>query len=503
MSTSPRSISHDEQRRSAAWDVSAGPRNYVTLVVTQGASSLSALITIWLLTRLLGAGGYGQIAAIVAAAMLVNTAALGWSAMSLARIGCEEFVTTGRIVETFWTRTWLLLLNWGLVLMTAPLWLRPVGNWLRLPDETQGLIFIYLGAVSLWGHIQYALQGVKLQRLLGRLMAAERLLILAGAVLLVWGGASAPKVIAVYAAGALAAALFGIWRLRHLIGHRMISNVQLLRRLLLFSFPLIPQSLVSYFSTNYLDAWFILRYLSANELGVYSIAFQLAGTAMQLPVLVSSLLLPMFTTLEVQQQDEQLGRYMRELLPALSLGWTLVGTLITGLALLFLPLVFGNQFAEAARLMWPLMAACVIAGPMSMGYGPLLNAKAATPALAAGALAGAGTNVLLNLVLIPRWGLLGCAWATVGSYLVNLLVGAYLLWRLCGLGGGWALEAVLPLLIGAAVAGITGQNEIAILLTLVVIAGLAIFRRADLLREGQRLSRLLARQSGLNLLPER
>ncbi|HMV51583.1 MAG TPA: hypothetical protein PKD31_27825, partial [Blastocatellia bacterium] len=105
-------ISRDEQRRSAAWDVLAGPRNYLTLVFTQFISSLSALATVWLLTRLLGASGYGQVAALIAAAFLIGTAALNWSAMSLARIGCEEFVETGRLTNTFWTRTYLLALNW-------------------------------------------------------------------------------------------------------------------------------------------------------------------------------------------------------------------------------------------------------------------------------------------------------------------------------------------------------------------------------------------------------
>lgn len=496
------STSHDQQRRSATWDVSAGPRNYVTLLMTQAASSLSALITIWLLTRLLGAGGYGQITAIVAAAVLISTAALSWSAMSLARIGCEEFVTTGRIVETFWTRTLILLVNWGLVLLTAPLWLRPVADWLHLTGEGQILLFVYLGAVSWWAHIQHALQGVKLQRLLGRLMAVERLLILAGAVLLVLGGGTARTVIAIYAAGAMVAAAFGIWRLRHLIGHPVKPNAQLLRRLLIFSLPLIPQSLVSYFSTNYLDAWFILRFLSAADLGVYSIAYQLAGTAMQLPVLVSSLLLPMFTTLEMQRGEEQLNSYLRQFLPVLTLGWALVGTLITGLAVVLLPMLFGAQFTASAQLMWPLMAASVIAGPMSMGYGPLLNAKSATKAIAAGALAGAGVNVLLNLALIPRWGLLGCAWATVGAYLVNLLVGAYLLWRLSGLSGGWTLEAVLPPICGAAFAGVTGNNWAAFLLTLAVILCLGLIHRATLLSGGRRLYGIWARQYKLNLVPE-
>lgn len=496
------STSHDQQRRSAAWDINAGLRNYAMLLVTQVVGSFSALATVWLLTRLLGASGYGQIAAIIAAVMLIGTAAMNWSAMALARIGCEEFVRTGRITETFWTRTLILLLSWGLVLITAPFWLHPVAAWLHLTREAQILLFVYLAAVSCWGHIQYALQGAKLQSLMGQLMAAERVLILIGVIVLAIGGASLKGAVIAYAAGAMVAAFIGIWRLRHLIGWPVIPNLPLVRQVLLFSLPLIPHSLVGYFSTNYLDAWFILRHLTAADLGIYSIAYQLAGTVMQLPVLVGTLLLPMFTTLEVERDDERLREYLRDILPVLSLGWALMGTMFAGVSAFFLPQLFGAQFVPAARLMWPLMAASVIAGPMSMGYAPLLNAKSTTIALAISAAVAAATNVLLNSVFIPRWGLLGCAWATVGSYLVSLSLAAYLLWRWCRLNGGQAFKSVLPLVGGAAFAGVTGNNWAAFLLTYALILALVFFRREALLVGGRRLCQIWTRKYGLTLLSE-
>jgi O-antigen/teichoic acid export membrane protein len=487
------STSHDEQRRSVTWDISAGPRNYLTLVASQMIGSITSLLTVWLLTRLLGASGYGQVAAIIAAAFLIGTAGLNWSALSLVRIGCEEFVQTGRITETFWGRTLILTLNWIVVLSTTPLWLPPVAAWLQLSGEAQVLLFVYLAANSWWGHIQYALQGAKLQTLVGRLQAAERVLILAGAVILVTGSRTLTAVITIYAAGSLIASLIGFWQLRRFIGRPATPKAVLLRRILIFSLPLIPQSLVSYFSANYLDAWFILHYLSAADLGVYTIAYQLAGTAMQLPVLVSSLLLPMFTTLEVEGDDERLAGYMRNILPVLSLSWTLAGTLLAGLAVIFLPLIFGAQFTGAAPLMWPLMAACVIAGPMSMGYGPILNAKSATTFLSLGVLAAGATNLLLNFMLIPRWGLLGCAWATVGAYFVSLTTAALLFRRLSRIRGVQVIESVLPLAAGAAFANKTGNNGVGILLTLTIIFGIVLIRRVTLMEGAQRVGQILRR----------
>lgn len=494
-------ISHDQQRRSVAWDIFAGPRNYLLLVGTQLLSSLASLLTVWILTHLLGAEGYGQVAALIAAAMLVGMVALNWSAMAVARIGCEEFVETGRIRATFWTRTFILFINWMLVLVTAPLWFRALARWLHLSEGLQFWLLLYLASASAWTHVQYSLQAAKLQGMIGRLQALERLLILGGALALTVGSVSLTKIIVAYASGALAAAILGLWRLRHLIGRLQAIKLDFVWRLLLFSLPLIPQSLVSYFSTNYLDAWFILQYRSAADLGVYSLAYQLAGTAMQLPVLASSILLPLFTTLEVKQDDQRLMVYARDILPVLSLGWALVGTLITAGLVLVLPLLFGTQFALAAPLIWPLMAACVIVGPMSMGYGPMLNAKSATMANAVSALAGAGTNVLLNFALIPRWGLLGCAWATVGAYLVNIVIAAYLLWRVSGLSGGWTLEAVLPLMCGAAFAGLTGNNGMAFLLSLTIIFCLGLLHRTTLLSGGRRLYSIYMRKF-ISALPE-
>lgn len=496
------SFGHDQHRRSAAWDIIAGPRNYLTLVLTQVFGSLAALVTVWLLSHLLGTTGYGQIAAIIAAAYLIGTGALNWSAMSLSRIGCEEFVQTGRITKTFWARTFILILSWLLILASMPFWLQPISIWLHLTHEAQVLLFVYLAAVSLWGHVQYALQGAKLQSLMGQLMAAERALILTGALILAINGGSLRGAILAYVVGAATAALIGIWRLRHLIGRPVIPDLPVLKKIFLFSLPLIPHSLVGYFSTNYLDAWFILRHLTASDLGIYSIAYQLAGTVMQLPVLVGTLLLPMFTTLEVTRDDERSQEYLRDILPILSLSWALAGTIMAGALVFLLPLIFGAQFTATARLMWPLMAASVIAGPMSMGYVPLLNAKSTTGALAVSATAAAATNVLLNSLLIPRWGLLGCAWATVGSYLVSLSLAGYLLWRWCGLNGGQAFKSTLPLIIGAGFAALTGNNWGAFLLTCALIFGLAFSCRKALIMGGQRLSRIWARKYGLTLLSE-
>ena len=85
----------------------------------------------------------------------------------------------------------------------------------------------------------------------------------------------------------------------------------IIKKLLRFSVPLIPYSLIGYFSTNYLDAIFISQYLTKADLGIYSVAYQMNGILMQFPLLAGSLLLPLFVTLETGGDSGRVKSYMQ------------------------------------------------------------------------------------------------------------------------------------------------------------------------------------------------
>jgi O-antigen/teichoic acid export membrane protein len=83
---------------------------------------------------------------------------------------------------------------------------------------------------------------------------------------------------------------------------------------------------------------------------------------------------------------------------------------------LLLDRFFDPSFAASAELLWPLAVAAAFAGPVLLGLGPLLNAKSATHLTAAMAGVAAVVNVVANAILIPAFGLSGCAWATALAY---------------------------------------------------------------------------------------
>jgi len=473
-----KNVGGDNHRRDATWDLAQGSKNYVSLVSAQVASALLSFAAVWLVTRLLGSTGYGRVVAIIAASQAIGQLAVNWTSVSLSRYGVEEFVETGRIAKAFWTRFWVFLPNVFLVLATSPLWLPYLSSLLKLPSQAYVFVLAHFLANSLWVHVQQGLQGAKLMRMQGALMSFERLLVfLVVLACVVTGRASFLTVALAYIVAPLGACAVALWYLRKLVFPVAGLDTTLLPRMLKFSLPVLPTSLVGYMSTNYLDAFFITHYLSAAALGVYAIAYQISGIALQLPLLVGTVLMPLFITLQVDGQVERSGRFMRDVLPLLTLMWGLACAFVAVIGSHVFPLIFGEQFSGLELLLWPLMAAAALVGPLWMGYAPFSNSRSVTYIGMLGAIAAALVNLLLNYWLILTFGLVGCAWATTVAYGVNMAVVVFLVHLRFPDAKTWTLQAVIPVVVGALIASVYGDSLKPLAMTVLLSAALVLLHR--------------------------
>ncbi|MDQ3472714.1 MAG: oligosaccharide flippase family protein [Acidobacteriota bacterium] len=468
----------DVERRSADWDLRQGPKNYLALVAAQIASGALSFAAVWMATRMLGSTGYGGVVAIIAASQAIGQLAVNWTSASVSLYGVQEFVQTGHISKPFWTRFWIFLPNVVLVLATSPLWLPALSSWLKLPPQAYLFVLAHFLVNAIWIHIQQGLQGAKLMRLQGSLLTFERLLVfLIIVACFVSGIASFLTVALAYIFAPMGASAAGLWALRRLILPVSGVDRDLLRRMLKFSLPLLPASLVGYMSTNYLDAFFITHYLSSAHLGVYAVVYLISGTALQLPLLVGTILIPLFITLQVDGTDDRARRFMLNGLPLLALIWGIACSFLAAIGSYAFPQIFGEQFKEIGNLLWPLMAAAALTGPVLMGYAPFSHSKSITYIAMLAAIAAALVNVILNFLLIPRFGLVGCAWATTAAFAVHLTVVIVFVHSRLLTAWGWIALAVLPPLAGAICASVYSVSFIALGVTLMLSALLALLHR--------------------------
>jgi len=241
---SSRVLSNISERQTSDWDVRAAPGNYAALVLTQGGSALASFASIWILTRVLSAGGYGGIVAMIAASWVAQVL-INWTAVAVVRFGVDEFVERGVIASIFWLRLTILLLNGAIVLSLAGFWLPPLARWLKLGPETYPYILLHFAATALWIHVQHSLQGAKLPRVQGLLLMGERVLIFCALAILAFANRLEIRTaILCYVGAALLMSIAGIYRLRHLIFHRWKLDWAFARKITAFSLPLLPFSLV-------------------------------------------------------------------------------------------------------------------------------------------------------------------------------------------------------------------------------------------------------------------
>jgi O-antigen/teichoic acid export membrane protein len=137
------------------------------------------------------------------------------------------------------------------------------------------------------------------------------------------------------------------------------------------------------------------------------------------------------------------------------------------LGMFFIPIILGNQVAAAGGILWILVVGAVISFPTFVGYIPYVHQISATYIGTPMAIGAAVTNLIANYLLIPRYGLIGCAWATVLSISASLLIVFALVHIRHQLKHRWTLLALLPVIFACSWFSWTGNLLYSILIVLV------------------------------------
>ena len=185
----------------------------------------------------------------------------------------------------------------------------------------------------------------------------------------------------------------------------------LFREMNRFGMPLVPSALLLWV-TNFSDRFFLVKLADTQEVGLYSVGVRIAS-AMALLLTAFRTAWPAFAY--SIDDDREAKRTYAFVLTYLVFLTTWVAT---GLALLspwLVDWIAAPAFAESSRVVGPLAFAVVIfAGYVVMVIGVGRARRTQFNWVVTGA--AAIVNVALNLILIPRYGMMGAAAATIAAY---------------------------------------------------------------------------------------
>ena len=191
---------------------------------------------------------------------------------------------------------------------------------------------------------------------------------------------------------------------------------RLLRQMNRFGVPLMPTAIFLWV-TNFSDRLFLVRLADTTEVGLYSVGVRIAS-AMVLILTAFRLAWPAFAY--SIDDDREAKRTYAFVLTYLVLLTTWVAT---GLALLspwIVEWIAAPDFESSSRVVGPLAFSTVaFAGYIVVAIGVGRARRTQFNWVVTGA--AAAVNIALNLLLIPRYGMMGAAVATIAAYATMFL----------------------------------------------------------------------------------
>jgi O-antigen/teichoic acid export membrane protein len=377
-------------------------------------SRILAVLLLPLYTHYLTRAEYGRVETLTAASAVVAIVlALGISS-AFFRFYFDSKDDAHRVLvvrTSFWFT--MAMATLGLVLGIA--FASQIADALNLGPHADGLV--RASAVGLWAQMNYA-QLTSLFRAEERSVqfvyaSLSNILITVGAtvLLVVRFHRGAEGVIVGNFIGTLAVYLVLLAYRRYQLGLQVDSD--LLRRMNKFGMPLVPSALALW-AINFIDRFFVGYYKGQGEVGVYSVAVRISSAVVFLLIAFRTAWPAFAYSIE---DDREARRTYAFVLTYVVFVCCWVSLALGALAPWIVDLLAAPRFHRAEEA----VALLAFSGAAYAGYTVLAigSGRARRTQLnwvVTGI--GAAVNVALNVILIPRYGMVGAAIATLAAYVV-------------------------------------------------------------------------------------
>lgn len=215
--------------------------------------------------------------------------------------------------------------------------------------------------------------------------------------------------------GTLAAAILvlpvRIFTVRDLL--RPVFSLTVVLEMLAFGLPLVPASLAIWVFMSS-DRILLGKMSTLDQLGLFAVATSVASILVLINGAISQAWSPhayhVFET-----QPEQARVFYGQVMTYLLIGFGILVVGVTAFSGVLLRVLAAPAFAPSALAVGPMALGIMANATVNItALGISLVKK--TKYLAIATWIAAGVNVVLNLVLIPRWGMLGSSWAMAVTY---------------------------------------------------------------------------------------
>ncbi|MBC8535717.1 oligosaccharide flippase family protein [Feifania hominis] len=387
-------------------------KNTVLFAIGTFSSKVLVFLMMPLYTRVLSDADYGKVDLIVQTGnLLLPIVSLGIT-NAVIRFGLDR---SYRKKDVFSTGVITIFTGFALLLLTTPFLL-------RFPYIANNTVLLYAFVLmsllrSLCSQMVRSMGMVRLYTFDGIMSTATtiffNILYLVG---FKWGITG--YVLAIASSDCLSALLlFSLAKLGRFVRFRNINRATS-RAMLKYSIPLIPTTML-WWITNVSDRYLVTGMIDSAANGLYAVAYKIPTIV----ILVSGIFMDAWQMSAVTENPLERKQFFSNVFGSFK---ALIFTAASGL-ILFAKLGTKILVSEAFYPSWKYIPFLIMSTTYSclvtfMGSVYMVEKKSVLSLVTSAV--GAGTNIVLNLILIPKYGVNGAAFATFVSYLVAFVLRA-------------------------------------------------------------------------------
>jgi O-antigen/teichoic acid export membrane protein len=196
-------------------------------------------------------------------------------------------------------------------------------------------------------------------------------------------------------------------------------DFKILRRALAFSLPLVPHGVASW-ALGLSDRAILMHFVPLGAIGLYSLGYQFGAVMIMASGAISNAWIP-FLYKRVAAQGKQANAGLARLVTYYTLAVCTIAVLLCLFSRDAILLFTSPPFHGASPIV-PIVVIGYLFNSLYIVPANFLFVSNRTAYLPIATMGAAVLNILLNLVLVPRYGIIAAAWTTLVAFLVTLIV---------------------------------------------------------------------------------
>lgn len=402
---------HLQDVKSSFWD-------YTALIFGKGGVFLLGFVVTVLITRLLGPESYGRFSLFFMVAQVLMFGLVSWTSASVIRFGKEEYVKEEKINKVFWARIAILIPCFLVGSLAVLLFRGWISNYVGMPSWIVWFIIGYFLIYSLSEFLYYIFQATARLKTVAITEFCETLLIMIGLLLTKFFIGYRVNILAliigIYLFSKFAVNLFFLTRIPLKIFFPVKLDKRTIKRILLFSYPLVFGTIAGYVS-QWVDVAVVKKYLDISQVGLYSLAFKIGTFLQYFGLTLNIVLLPMLVGFLSLGKKNLVGLYAKRTVSQLMLFWSSILFLVFIFSRPLILFFFSKAFAGSV-LPFSILVVGYTVSVFSILYSPVLTAFEMIKQMTVVNVLVAVLALGLDLLLVPVWGIAGAGIARTISF---------------------------------------------------------------------------------------